>query len=104
MMMKKPVSKTNKKFLKQNDIRRYSRYASKGAVFAEKFNITIRKMLTKPVFEDKYANWIDGLEGTIKKCNIAVHHSSLMTPVNSWLKIIEKKFHHLKSKRKKRKL
>ena len=50
---RRPVNKTNKEFLKQNDIRRHSRYASKGAVFAENFNITIQKMLTKPVFEEK---------------------------------------------------
>ena len=45
---------TNKmfiEFLKLNDIKRYSRYTSKGAVFAERFNRTIRDLLKKPVFE-----------------------------------------------------
>ena len=34
-------------FLKLNDIKRYSRYTSKGAVFAERFNRTIRDLLKK---------------------------------------------------------
>ena len=39
------VNKTFNDFLKLNDIKRYSRYTNKGAVFAERFNRTIRNLL-----------------------------------------------------------
>ena len=56
-------------YLKSQNIKRYSRYTSKGAVFAERFNRTIRNLLKKPVFENGDANWIDILDSIIKKHN-----------------------------------
>ena len=38
-------------FLNKNDIKLYSRNSSFGAVFAERFNRTIRDLLKRPVFE-----------------------------------------------------
>ena len=38
-------------FLNKNDIKLYSRNSSLGAVFADRFNRTIRDLLKKPVFE-----------------------------------------------------
>ena len=39
------VNKIFKEFLNNNKIKRYSRYTDKGAVFAERFNTTIRNLL-----------------------------------------------------------
>ena len=46
-------------FLNKNDIRHYSRNSSYGAVFAERFDRTIRDLLKKIVFEQGDAKWID---------------------------------------------
>ena len=48
-------------FLNKNIIKLYSRNSSYGAVFAERFNRTIRDLLKKPVFEKRDGNWIDVL-------------------------------------------
>ena len=40
-----------KKFLNNNNIKHYSRKSSNGAVFAERFDRTIRDLLKRPVFE-----------------------------------------------------
>ena len=63
-------------YLKSQKIKRYSRYTSKGAVFAERFNRTIRNLLKKPVFENGDANWIDTLDSIIKKYNNTMHSST----------------------------
>ena len=46
-------------FLNKTDIKLYSRNTSLGAVFAERFNRTIRDLLKRPVFEKGDGNWID---------------------------------------------
>ena len=43
-------------FLNKNDIKLYSRNTFLGAVFAERFNRTIRDLLKKPVFEKRDGN------------------------------------------------
>ena len=63
------VNKIFNEFLKLNDIKRYSRYTNRGAVFAKRFNKTIRNLLKKPVFENGNANWVDELPKVIKKYN-----------------------------------
>ena len=40
-------------FLNKNNIKLYSRNSSYGAVFAERFNLTIRNLLKRPVFEKR---------------------------------------------------
>ena len=42
---------TIKNFLKLKNFHHYSRYTSRGAVFVEFFNRTLRNLLKKPVFE-----------------------------------------------------
>ena len=54
-------------FLNKNNIKLYSGYSSYGAVFAKRFNRTIRDRLKKIVFEQGYANWIDILPTITKK-------------------------------------
>ena len=52
---------------KKNDIKICSRNSSFGAVFAERFNRTIRDLLKKIVFEQCDANWIDVLHTITKQ-------------------------------------
>ena len=56
---KELVSEIFTDFFYKNSIKRYSRYTSFGAVFAEIFNITIRDLLGTPAFLKGYSNWID---------------------------------------------
>ena len=77
------ANKIFESYLKSQNIKRYSRYTSKGAVFAERFNRTIRNLLKKPVFENGDANWIDILDSIIKKYNNTVHSSTKMTPIQA---------------------
>ena len=91
-------------FLKINNIRRYSGYTSKGAVFAERFNRTIRDLLKKPIFEKGRANWIDELQTVTKKYNNKIHSSIKMTPTQASKKSNEPEVHsNLQDKRKKQK-
>ena len=51
----------------------YSRNSSYGAVFADRFNHTIKDLLKKIVFEQGDANWIDVLPTITKQYNNKVH-------------------------------
>ena len=73
-------------FLNKNDIKLYSRNSSLGAVFAERFNRTIRDMLKKVVFERGDANWIDVLPTITKQYNNRIHSSTKLTPIQASLK------------------
>ena len=91
-------------YLKSQNNKRYSRYTSKGAVFAERFNRTIRNLLKKPVFENGDANWIDIIDSIIKKYNNTVHSSTKMTPIQASKVTNQKKvLNNLQDKRKKQK-
>ena len=91
-------------FLKLNDIKRYSRYTSKGALFAERFNRTIRDLLKKPVFEKGNANWIVELSTITTKYNNKIHSSTKMSPIQASKKSNESEVYtNLQDKRKKRK-
>ena len=54
-------------FLNENSIKIYSRSSSYGAVFTERFNRTIRDLLTRPVSEKGDGNWIDVLPKITKR-------------------------------------
>ena len=73
-------------FLNKNNIKLYSRNSSYGAVFAERFNRTIRDLLKKIVFENGDANWIDILQSITKQYNNRVHSSTKLTPKDASLK------------------
>ena len=73
-------------FLNKNNIRLYSRNSSYGAVFAERFNRTIRDLLKKIVFEHGNANWIDVLAKITKQYNNRIHSSTKSTPTQASLK------------------
>ena len=73
-------------FLNKNNIKLYSRNTSLGAVFAERFNRTIRDLLKKIVFEKGDGNWIDILPTITKQYNNKVHSSTKLTPIQASLK------------------
>ena len=73
-------------FLNKNNIKLYSRKSSYGAVFAERFNRTIRDLLKKIVFERGDANWIDLLPTITKQYNNRVHSSTKLSPKDASLK------------------
>ena len=73
-------------FLNKNDIKLYSGNSSYGAVFAERFNRTIRDLLKMIVFEHGDANWIDVLSKITKQYNNRVHSSTRLTPIQASLK------------------
>ena len=73
-------------FLNKNDIKLFSRNNSYGAVFAERFNRTIRDLLKKPVFEKGDGNWIDILSTITKQYKNRIHSSTKLTPIQASLK------------------
>ena len=73
-------------FLNKNIIKLYSRNSSYGAVFAERFNRTIRDLLKKIVFQRGDANWIDVLPTITKQYNNRIHSSTKLTPIQASLK------------------
>ena len=73
-------------FLNKNDIKLYSRNSSYDAVFAERFNRTIRDLLKKSVFENGDGNWIDILPTITKQYNTRIHSSTKLTPTQASLK------------------
>ena len=73
-------------FLNKNDIKLYSRNSSYGAVFAERFNRTIRDLLKKIVFEHGDGNWIDVLPTITKQYNNRIHSSTKLSPKDASLK------------------
>ena len=73
-------------FLNKNNIKLYSRNSSYGAVFAERFNRTIRDLLKKIVFEIGDANWIDVLQTITNHYNNRIHSSTRLSPKDGSLK------------------
>ena len=73
-------------FLNKNNIKLYSRNSSYGAVFAERFNRTIRDLLKKIVFERGDAKWIDVLSTITKQYNNRIHSSTKLSPIQASLK------------------
>ena len=70
-------------FLNKNNIELYSRNSSYGAVFAERFNRTIRDLLKKPVFEKGDGKWIDVSHTITKQYNNRIHSSTKLTPIQA---------------------
>ena len=73
-------------FLNKNDIKLFSRNSSLGAVFAERFNRTIRDLLKRPVFEKGGGKWIDILPTITKQYNNRIHTSTKLSPKDASLK------------------
>ena len=73
-------------FLDKNNIKLYSRNTSYGAVFAERFNRTIRDLLKRPVFEKGDGKRIDILPTITKQYNNRMHSSTKLSPKGASLK------------------
>ena len=80
------VNKLFTNLLNNKKIKRYSRNTSLRAVFAERFNRTIRDLLKRPVFENGDGNWIDVLPTITKQYNNRIHSSTKLTPFQASLK------------------
>ena len=72
--------------LNKNNIKHYSRNTYLGAVFAERFNKSIRDLLKRLVFEKGDGNWIDVLPTITKQYNNRIHSSTKLTPIQASLK------------------
>ena len=64
---KEYINKIFNDFLNNNNIKRYSRYNDKGAVFAERFSRTIRHHLKKRVIEKGKADWLSEISSVTKQ-------------------------------------
>ena len=64
---KEYVNEIFNEFLNNHNIKRYSRNTALGAVFAERFNRTIRILFKKPVFLARNADWVSKLPAVIKQ-------------------------------------
>ena len=73
-------------FLNKNKIKLFSRNSSYGAVFAERFNCTIRDLPKKIVFEQGDAKWIDCLPTITKQYNNRIHSSTKLSPQDCFFK------------------
>ena len=73
-------------FLNKNYNKLRSRNSSYGAVFAERFNRTIRNLLKRPLFEKGDSNWIDVLPKITKQYNSRLHSSTKLTLIQASLK------------------
>ena len=87
---KEYVNENFSDFLNNHNIKRYSRNTALGAVFAEKFNRTLRNLLKKTIFEKGRADWLSELPSVIKQYNSTIHHSTKVTPVQASIKTNEK--------------
>ena len=87
---KEYVNKIFSEFLNNHNIKRYSRNTAVGAVFAERFNRTLRNLLKKPIFLAGNADWLSEVSSVIKQYNNTIHHSIKMTPVQASKKANEK--------------
>ena len=74
------------RFLSNNIIKLFPGNSSYGAVFAERFNRTIRDLLKRLVFERADANWIDVLPKITKQYTNRVHSSIKLTRIQTSLK------------------
>ena len=73
-------------FLKNNNIKPYSRNSSIGALFAERLNKSMRNLLKKFAFDRRVANWIDALPTITKQCNNRIHSSTKLYRTQASLK------------------
>ena len=73
-------------FLNKKNIKLYSRNSSYVAVFAERFNRTIRHLLKRIIFGRGDANWVDVLATITKQYNNRVHTSTKLSPKDACLR------------------
>ena len=72
--------------LKNNNIKRFSKDTSLGAVFAVRFVRTITGLLKRPTFPSGDGNWVDILATKTKQYNNRIHLLTKLTPIQASLK------------------
>ena len=91
-------------FLRNKNIKHYSKFTDKGPSVAERVIRTIRNLLKKPIFLAGNADWLSELPTVIKQYNNTIHSSTKMTPIQANKKSTERKpYYNLKDKREIRK-
>ena len=73
-------------FLKDNNIKHYSRKSSLSAVFAGRLKLTITNLPKRPVFERDDANWIDVLPITTRHKNNRIQSSTKLNSIQASLR------------------
>ena len=73
-------------FLNNKNIEKYSRDTFLGAVFAEKFNHTIKDFLERPFFDKGDGKRIDVLPTITKQYNSRIHSTTNITPIEASFK------------------
>ena len=61
----------------------YIGYTSKEAVFAERYDRTLRDLIEELILKEGNTNWIDELPKVAKKYNNDIHSSTNMTAIKS---------------------
>ena len=87
---KEYVIKIFKEISHKQNIIEYSRNTGLGALFAERFNRTLRIILKKPVFGKGNANWLSELSSINKKYNNTIHNSTKVPAIQASKKSNEK--------------
>ena len=73
-------NKTFLDFPKQNEIQIYSTNSDLKAVFVERFNRRLLDLITKPMYIEGKACWLNHLDTAMEKYNNRVHGTTKMTP------------------------
>ena len=73
-------------FSNENNNKINSRCTSRGAVFGERFNLTIRDLNKKTVIEKGNANWIDDIPAVTEQNNNRKDSLTKLTPIQASLK------------------
>ena len=95
---KKIVKKIFTNLWKNKNTQRFTRITSLGAVFAERFNRTLRDLFKRPVFEKSGAN----LPTTTKQYRTTLHSSTKSTPDQATFKNNEGFFYQNSIRRRKK--
>ena len=99
---KEYVRKILNEILNNRNIKRHSRNTALGAVFAERFNRTIRTFLKKLIFPKGNADWLSELPSVFKHYNNFIHSSIKMTPNQASKKVNEKEVYSNPSDKRKK--
>ena len=70
-------------FLECKSKQPFSRFTDKGPSIAKRVIRTIRKLLKKPVFEKREADWLSEVPSVIKQYNNTYNYSMKMKPINA---------------------
>ena len=76
-------NKTFKSLLNEYETKLYSTYSDLKAVFIERFNRTLLRIINKPMFINGDGNWVNILNDAVVTYNNNIHSTIEMTPVDA---------------------